>query len=98
MAKEMLSAKREIISEVIKLIKLILLIPATNASERAASAVRRIKTYLRSTMSQQRLNYCMILHIHKELTDSPSLLDVPVSSFTTKTEERLLANFLQKTC
>ena len=25
-------------------------------------------------MSQQRLNHCMILHIHKELTDSLSLL------------------------
>ena len=75
MAKEMSSAQRGIISEVIQLIKLILLIPATSASsERAASAVRRIKTYLRSTMSQQKLNHCMILHIHKELTDSLSLL------------------------
>ena len=73
MAKEMSSAQREIISKVIQLIKP--LIPATNASsERTASAVCLIKTYLRSTMSQQRLNHCLILHIHKEFTDSLSLL------------------------
>ena len=62
-------ASREIISEVIKLIKLILLIPATNVlSERAASAVCCIKTYLTSTstLSQKRLIHCMILHIHKD--------------------------------
>ena len=75
MAKEMSSVQREIICGVIRLIKLILPIPATTASsERAASAVHRIKTYLRSTMSQQRLNHCMILHIHKKLADSLSLL------------------------
>ena len=69
--------QREIISEVINLIKLIFLIPASNASSKlAASAVRHIRTYLTSTLSQGRLNHCMILHIHrpKELTDSLSLL------------------------
>ena len=35
--------------------------------------MRRIKTYLRSTMSQERLNHIMILHIHKELTDTLDL-------------------------
>ena len=29
-----------------------------------------LKTYLRSTMSQPRLNHVMLLHIHKERTDS----------------------------
>lgn len=44
--------------------------PATNAvSERSASALRRIKTYLRTTMGQARLNNTMVVHVHKELTD-----------------------------
>ena len=44
----------ELMSEVCKLVKLLLVMPATNAeSERSFSAIRRIKTYLRSTMSQQ---------------------------------------------
>ena len=41
-----------------KLVRLMLVMPATIAdSDRSFSAVRRIKTYLRSMMSQQRLNH-----------------------------------------
>ena len=50
------------ISEVVKLLTLILVMPATNAvSERSASALRRVKTYLRTTMHQDRLNHLMVL-------------------------------------
>ena len=56
---------------------LLLVMPATNAgSERSFSAVRRIKTYLHSTMTQQRLNHLMLLHVHKSHTDSLNLVDV----------------------
>ena len=51
--------------------------PATNSSsERSFSALRRVKSYLRSTMTQQRLNNLMILHVHKEQTDGLILKDV----------------------
>ena len=44
--------------------------PATNStSERSFSALRRIQTYLRA-MSQELLNYLMLLHVHKERTDT----------------------------
>ena len=50
--------------------KLLLVMPATNASsERSFSALKRVKTYLRSTMSQKRLNDLMVLHIHQEAVD-----------------------------
>ena len=63
--------------QVSKLVKLVLVMPPTNAeSERSFNAVRRIKTYLRSTMSQQRLNHLMLLHIHKNLTDDLNPVDV----------------------
>ena len=62
-------AQLEPMHEVTKLIKLILVMPATNAG----SALHHLKTYLRSTMSQQHL---MLLHIHKHLTDSLSLVNV----------------------
>ena len=49
--------QRASMSQLCVLLTLILILPATNAvSERSASSLRRIKTYLRSTMSQQRLN------------------------------------------
>ena len=64
-------------SEVFTLIKLILVVNATNAlSERSCSALRRLKTYLRTTMCQDRLNHCMILYVHKELTYNLEITDI----------------------
>ena len=63
-------AQRVSISEVCTVLKLIMVIPATNAvSERSASVLRRVKTYLRSTMLQLRLNNLLILHTHKDRID-----------------------------
>ena len=71
----LLPAKRRNFSEICTLLKLILVTPATNAvSERRASALRRIKTYLRSTMIQARLNHLLILHTHKERTDGLNIV------------------------
>ena len=54
-------------SMAIQLVKLTLAMPATNAvSERSFSALRHLKTRLRSTMHQGRLNWCMLLHVHCE--------------------------------
>lgn len=72
-----LEGTRSLLSEVVKLITLVLVMPATNASsERSFSALRRVKTYLRSTMTQSRLNHLMILHVHKEHTDKLDLIKV----------------------
>ena len=74
-------AKRDFFSELIIITKLILVMPATNASsERYFSALRRIKTYLRNTISQERLNHLMLLYVHKEQTDLLNLCDVVESS------------------
>ena len=51
--------------------------PATNASsERSFSALRRVKSYLHSTLRQDRLNHLMVLHIHNERTDELDLKEV----------------------
>ena len=50
---------------------------ATNAvSERSFSALKRVKTYLRSTTGDSRLNHLMMLHVHKDRTDALTLVDV----------------------
>ena len=65
------------LSEVVKLAELILVAAATNAtSERTFSALRRVKTYLRTSMSQSRLNHLLLLHVHKESCDKLDLLQV----------------------
>ena len=52
---------RSQISEIFTIAALILVIPCTNAcSEHSFSTLRRIKTWLRATMIQERLNHCMI--------------------------------------
>lgn len=59
-----------LMEQVAKLMQLILIMPATNSTaERSFSALRRVKSYLRSTMLQERLNYLMLLHVHKDQTD-----------------------------
>jgi len=66
------AAARMLFSEVTTLVKILLFIPATNAtSERTFSALRWIKTYkkLRTTMSQARLNHLIVLHVHRDRTD-----------------------------
>ena len=81
--------KRALLSEVFRLVKLILVCPATNAtSERSFSALRRVKSYLQSTMKQQRLNHVMMMHIHKEQTDALDLIDVG-NDFVDGSEHRL---------
>ena len=77
---------REMFSEIVTLVKILLVIPATNASsERTFSALRRIKTYLRTTMTQARLNHLMMLHIHCEETDSQDLKAVAKEFIQRKT-------------
>ena len=62
------SAEKELLCEVVHVLKNILVMPSTNCtSERSFSALRRLKTYLRSTMSQERLNNSlMVSHVHKD--------------------------------
>ena len=68
---------KTIFTEIHTLLRLYLTIPVTTASaERSFSALKRIKTYLRNTMTQERLNHCMLLHMHHEKTDELDLVHV----------------------
>ena len=59
-------------SQVVTLVKLVLVMPATNTiSERSFSAMTRTTTYL--TMLQECLTATMVLHVHKEYTDALNL-------------------------
>ena len=88
-ARSLSAAQKLLLSEVVTLLKLILVMPATNAvSERSFSALRRVKTFLRTTMNQDRLNHLMVLHIHKQITDDLNLKDVG-NDFVSASEHRL---------
>lgn len=59
------------IPQVVLLAQLYLINPATTATaERSFSRLRRLRTYLRSTMTQSRLNHLFILNMYQEFVDS----------------------------
>ena len=57
--------QRLLLSQVEKLLQLIFVMP-----ERSFSALRHLKSYLRTTMSQKQLNFLMLLYVHKDRTDA----------------------------
>ena len=60
---------KTMLSEVHKLVLLYLTVPVTTATaECSFSGSKRIKTYLRNSMTQQRLYHCILLHIHRNKT------------------------------
>ncbi|KAJ8041249.1 Zinc finger MYM-type protein 1 [Holothuria leucospilota] len=88
MFQRMTYARRSLLSEVMKVAKLLLVMPATNAvSERSFSALKRVKTYLRSTTTDSRMNNLMVLHIHKERVDKLNLIEV-ANEFVEKNDRR----------
>jgi hypothetical protein len=57
------------LEEVVNLLKLFLTLPVTSCTaERSFSCLRRLKTFLRSTLTQKRLNHIAVLHCHREQT------------------------------
>ena len=60
------SNNRKLFSEIDKLLGLHLTVPATRATaERTFSVLRRLKLYLRATMTQERLNNVILLNIYQ---------------------------------
>lgn len=65
------------LGEVFELVRLYLTIPMTSATaERTFSTLRRLKNYMRTTMTQKRLNHVVLLHTHKNRTDCLNLRDI----------------------
>ena len=79
---------RNHLCEVYKLAKLIMGMPATNStSKRTSSLLKLIQTYLRSIMTQGRLNHLMILSAYRNRLGEMDLRKV-ASIFVQKNEER----------
>ena len=63
-------AMRAMFPHVESLVRLLLVNPASSATaERSFSSLRRLKTYLRSTCGQQRLNSIALCHVYKDIID-----------------------------
>ena len=59
-----------IIREIKKLLTIVLTSPVSSCTaQRSFSGLRRLKTYLRSRMSQERLNAVALMHVHKDVVE-----------------------------
>lgn len=68
---------KDVFSEIDKILWLYLTISViTCTAERSFSSLRHIKTYLRSTMSEENLNNVLLLHVHKEETDTLNVTEI----------------------
>ena len=69
--------KRKLIKNVVIIIRLVLTMGATSATpERSFSTMRRLKTWLRSTMSQKMFNALTLMNENKAILDTISLMDI----------------------
>ncbi|KAK3931923.1 Zinc finger MYM-type protein 1, partial [Frankliniella fusca] len=74
---------RQMFPNVFTILRLLLVVPATSASaERSFSLLRRLKTYLRTTMTAKRLNHLAVLHFVSNRTGSVVSADSAVSYIT----------------
>ena len=72
-----LGPARRLHAQLVRLLTLYRVMPVTSATEeRSFSTLRRVKTYLRSTMTQKRLNSVLVLHAHQDYTDSINMRHV----------------------
>lgn len=82
------STVRQLFSETIKVVQLLLVVPATAAAaERTFSSLRRLKTWLRQTMTQKRLTHLALLHCHRQRLEKIDI-DSLCEEFVMKTNER----------
>ena len=86
--KKLKPQMRNLLSEVCKVLELILVLPASNAAlERSFSRMKNIKTRLRSTMTAKRLNHFMIMGHYKEMVDNLDLEKI-AAEFICRNENR----------
>ena len=77
-----------LLSEVCKIVKLILVLPASNAeSERSFSKMKLVKDRLRSTMNAKKLNHFMIVGHNKDIFDNLDFEEI-ADEFISRTDRR----------
>lgn len=80
---------KTMLEEVHKVLLLYLTVPLSSATaERAFSSLRRLKSYLRSTMTQKRLNHVVLLNTHKDQVDQMCIVDI-AKQFISRNQTRI---------
>ena len=81
---------RSFFDEVQTLLRILLVNPASFCSAaRSFSSLRRLKTWLRSTMTKKRLNSVALCHIHQEILDTIDTEKI-AQEFISRSQQRVL--------
>ena len=71
------SISKTMLSEVSHLLQIFFTVPvSTCTAERTFSSLKRLKTFLRSTMTQPRLNNLMVLYVHRGKTEELNVKNI----------------------
>ena len=85
----MVSEVRGEFEEVEKLLRRLIVVPASSAEpERSFSELRRLKTWMRSKMSLTRLNAVAVCHVHQDILDAIDIAAL-VKLFVSRNDTRL---------
>ncbi|KAJ8879762.1 hypothetical protein PR048_020370 [Dryococelus australis] len=82
---------RRLFSEACPCSKLLLVLPATSET-----AEIRLKTWLRSTMTQERLDHIAVMAVHRDLVKDVSNLDIANKFISSKESRRLIFGHIHK--
>jgi len=81
----------ETFREVLTLLKILITIPMTSSeAERCFSTLKRIKTCLRSTMGEERLNALTMINIENEMISNDANFNKKVIDMFSETKDRRL--------
>jgi len=84
-----LQPNRQLFSETIKIVHMLLAVPASATSaERTFSFLRRLKTWLRRTMTQKRLTHLAVLHCHRQRAENVDIEQLREEFALTANERR----------
>lgn len=94
--RKMSSEMRTLFKQVESLLRLLLVCPVTSCeAERSFSGLRRLKTWLRNTMGQVKLNSVALCHVHKDRLDQVPVAEI-AADFASRNEmrRRAFGNFM----
>ena len=71
------STLMEVFRDYVMAVRLLLVLPATSSTaERSFSCLRRLKTWLRSTMGEMRLSSLALLSVHRDISDTLDIQNI----------------------
>ena len=84
----------EVFSEIVKLLNILLCIPKTTAeAERKFSTLDRIKSLLRTTMCEERLNALTVLSSEKKIVQKDAFREAVINKFINMKDRRMEFRF-----